>query len=369
VPTPSLPNGRFDLRAAEKCMVDIGRGLKCKSAYHVVVMTSTVLPGSMRNRLIPILEKESGKECGVDFGVCYNPEFIALGSVINDFLNPDFYLLGEFDKKSGDLLETVHRAVSLNHAPVKRMSLENAELAKIALNSFVTLKVSFSNVLADFCEVVPGGDVDIVSDALGMDKRIGRHYLTGGLGFAGPCFPRDNVALAALGDQLGLDTALLKENHAFNARIPARLVSQIVDIVPKRARILVLGLAYKPRATILDWSQGILLCKDLHSRGYLVGAHDPIALDNARSVLPEEVSLYEDLHQAIIDADAIAICTSDPVYRELPPSLFSSGGKARVVFDYWRIFSNRNSDPDVTYVFRGYGDHQGVAQRLAGMYS
>ena len=182
IPTPSEPDGSFSLAFARSAFKSIGSALKEKDHYHVIVMTSTVLPGSTRGALIPLLERESGKVCGEDFGVCYNPEFIALGSVIRDFLNPDFYLLGEFDKKAGDMLEAVHLQVSNGNSPVKRMTIENAELAKVALNSFVTLKVSFANMLAEFSEKLPFGNVDDVSDALGMDSRIGRKYLTGGLG-------------------------------------------------------------------------------------------------------------------------------------------------------------------------------------------
>jgi Predicted UDP-glucose 6-dehydrogenase len=157
-----------------------------------------VLPGATRNGLLPVLEQASGKKCGPDFGLCYSPEFIALGTVIRDFLNPDLYLIGQFDARSGAALEDVNRSVCQKDPAVHRMTIENAEIAKIALNSFVTMKVSFANTLADICERIPGGDVDAVSDALGSDSRIGRKYLTGGMGFAGPCFPRDNVALTSV---------------------------------------------------------------------------------------------------------------------------------------------------------------------------
>jgi UDPglucose 6-dehydrogenase len=227
VPTPSDERGAFTIQYARYAFKALGQALAKKNGYHVIVLTSTVLPGATRHGLLPILEKESGKKCGPDFGLCYNPEFIALGSVIRDFLNPDFYLLGQFDERSGDLLEQVHHRVSQNNAPVKRMSLENAELAKIAVNSFVTMKISFANMLAEFCEKLPGGDVDVVSDALGMDKRIGRKYLTGGFGFGGPCFPRDNVALNFMGGELGVDTRLLKSNDDYNRGLSARFVEKL----------------------------------------------------------------------------------------------------------------------------------------------
>ena len=189
VPTPSEDSGAFSTAYAEEAFAKIGSALKKKNGYHVVVLTSTVLPGATRATLLPILEKSSGKKCGPDFGLCYSPEFIALGTVLRDCLNPDFYLVGQFDEKSGDFLEEINAAVALNGAKSLRMTIENAELAKIAINGFVTLKISYANMLGEICERLPGGDIDAVSDALGMDKRIGRAYLTGGFGFGGPCFP------------------------------------------------------------------------------------------------------------------------------------------------------------------------------------
>src|SRR5207237_3507019 len=133
----------------------IGAALRDKDAYHLVVLTSTVLPGTTRQALLPVLERASGKRAGRDFGLCYSPEFIALGSVIRDFLNPDFTLIGEIDARSGSVLEQAYASIMRNHPPCKRMSLENAELAKISVNTFVTMKISFANMLADLCERIP----------------------------------------------------------------------------------------------------------------------------------------------------------------------------------------------------------------------
>ncbi len=190
VPTPSDENGSFSLQYAKWAFAEISKAIRKKTSYHNVVLTSTVLPGSTRQALVPILEKESGKKAGTDFGVCYSPEFIALGSIINDFLNPDFTLIGEIDDRCGSQLEDLYSRVVGNGAPSARMSLENAELAKISINTFVTTKITFANMLAEICEKIPGGDVDVVSNALGLDKRIGRKYLTGSIGYGGPCFPR-----------------------------------------------------------------------------------------------------------------------------------------------------------------------------------
>ncbi len=350
VPTPSDERGAFTLQYAKFAFKSLGQALKKKNGYHVIVLTSTVLPGATRHGLLPILEQESGKKCGPDFGLCYNPEFIALGSVIRDFLNPDFYLLGESDPRAGDLLEQVHHRVSQNNAPVKRMSLENAELAKIAVNSYVTMKISFANMLADFCEHLPGGDVDVVSDALGMDKRIGRKYLTGGFGFGGPCFPRDNVALNFMGKQLGVDSSLLKTNDDYNRGLSKRYVEKLQPHLPKGANVAVLGLAYKPLSHVIDESPGIYLCRALSEAGYRVIGHDNLAASNAEVALKLTALVTDSLDEALKDADVVLVATTDKSYTSLTADQLLRGKKSITVVDFWRSLKHLADDPSVRYV-------------------
>jgi UDPglucose 6-dehydrogenase len=277
VPTPSLPDNSFDLKFMINSCEQIGAALSKATNYHVVVITSTVLPGATRNVLIPALEKASGKKVGHDFGVCYNPEFIALGSVIRDFLNPDFYLVGEFDRRAGDVLSAVHARVSDNGARCKRLTIENAELAKISINSYVTLKISFANMLAGYCEKIEGGDIDSVTEALGMDSRIGPKYLKGGLGFAGPCFPRDNSALSQLGDKLGVYSGLLVENDRYNDQHTRLQLEKIQKKIDEASHITVFGLAYKPMSYISEKSPGIEFAENIASRGISLAIHDPLS--------------------------------------------------------------------------------------------
>jgi len=350
VPTPSDERGAFTLQYAKFAFKSLGQALKKKNGYHVIVLTSTVLPGATRHGLLPILEQESGKKCGPDFGLCYNPEFIALGSVIRDFLNPDFYLLGESDARAGDLLEQVHHRVSQNNAPVKRMSLENAELAKIAVNSYVTMKISFANMLADFCEHLPGGDVDVVSGALGMDKRIGRKYLTGGFGFGGPCFPRDNVALNFMGSALGVDSRLLQVNDDYNRGLSKRYVEKLQGYLPKGANVAVLGLAYKPLSHVIDESPGIYLCRALSEAGYRVIGHDNLAAANAEVALKLTALVTDSLDEALKDADVVLVTTTDQSYTSLTADAVLRGRKTVTVVDFWRCLKTLAADPRIRYV-------------------
>ena len=350
VPTPSDERGAFTLQYASYAFKALGQALKEKEGYHVIVLTSTVLPGATRHGLLPILEKESGKKCGPDFGLCYNPEFIALGSVIRDFLNPDFYLLGQFDDRSGDMLEEVHHRVSENAAPVKRMTIENAELAKIAVNSYVTMKISFANMLADFCENIPGGDVDVVSDALGMDKRIGRKYLTGGFGFGGPCFPRDNVALNFMGEELGVDSRLLATNDDYNRSLSKRYVQRLQAELPKGANVAVLGLAYKALSHVIEESPGIHLCRALSEAGYRVIGHDNLAAPYAETVLKMSALVTSDLDQALADADVVLITTGDKDYLSLTAEQLLKDRSKIIVVDFWRALPRLATDSRIHYI-------------------
>lgn len=336
VPTPSDGRGAFTLQYVAFAFEAIGKALAKRDQYHTVVLTSTVMPGSTRNALLPILERYSGKKCGEDFGLCYSPEFIALGTVIRDYLNPDFYLVGEFDDRSGATLESVNSRVALNQAPSKRMSLENAELAKISVNSFITMKISFANMLADFCERLPGGDVDVVSDALGMDRRISRDYLTGGLGYGGPCFPRDNVALAFIGNQLGASTPLLEVVDQYNRAISTRFVEKLNPYLRPGSTVAVLGLAYKPLSHVIEESSGIELCRELGNKGFRVVGYDPLATGEAQTVLGPHALLTDSLKSCLQDAESIFVTTPEELFTRLSPE-DCLGKKASItVVDFWR---------------------------------
>lgn len=352
IPTPSDVNGAFSLQYAKYAFKSIGEALKEKKSYHVVVLTSTVLPGSTRFSLLPILEKASGKKCGRDFGLCYSPEFIALGSVIRDFLNPDFYLVGQFDDRSGDMLAEVNSRTALNNAPCKRMSIENAEIAKIALNSFVTLKISYANILSELCELVPGGNVDVVTDAIGQDKRIGKHYLKGGLGFGGPCFPRDNVALSFIGKALGCDCTILDQNDSYNRNHGHRLSNKIKNFLPKGSNVAILGLAYKPMSHVVEESQGLLIARTLADVGYRVACYDPLANEGAKKELGDHAIVMDTISDCLQHADAIIVTNQDKAFKSLSAEFILKYTSDKViVIDCWRFLNEDiKNHPRIEYL-------------------
>jgi UDPglucose 6-dehydrogenase len=352
VPTPSDDRGAFSLQYAAWAFKEIGRALATKSGYYDVVLTSTVLPGATRYGLLPILEKESGKKCGRDFGLCYSPEFIALGSVIQNFLYPDFTLIGEFDPRSGDRLEKGYEEILPDHPPCMRMSLENAELTKISVNTFVTTKITFANMLAEICERIPGGDIDAVTKALGADSRIGPKYLKGGLGYGGPCFPRDNKALGFLARELGCQAGLAEVTDRENRSMPDRVMENLAHYVRRGATVAVLGLSYKPYSHVTEESQGIALAKKLSGLGARVIAYDPLAGAGARNELRDHAVVLDSLPICLEQADVVLVTTADPQFKALKAADF--GKRKTVVVDFWRILGQELSgSPNVRYVAFG----------------
>jgi UDPglucose 6-dehydrogenase len=355
VPTPSDERGAFSLEHAAHAFREIGKALAAKNEWHTVVLTSTVLPGAVRHGLVPILEQHSGRTAGADFGVCYSPVFIALGSAIRDFLNPDFLLIGELEPKSGAHLAACYADIMGVSTPLRRMQLENAELAKISVNAFVTMKITFANMLAELCAALPGGDVDVVSEAIGSDSRIGRKHLTGGLGFGGPCFPRDNAALGFMAAALGACPDMLLATDRLNRSMPERIVKQWHTRVARDATVAILGLAYKPSSHVIEASQAMMIAKAFLDRGTRVLAYDPLAGEAAKLELGGRAQMMDSARDCLRDADVVLIGTPDPEFTALTARDFRQNGRPVVVVDFWRILSDQLSRTDgIEYVPYGH---------------
>jgi UDPglucose 6-dehydrogenase len=271
---------------------------------------------------------------GVDFGFCYNPEFIALGSVIRNMLDPDFVLIGESTPGAGDQVAAIYDRLLETNPPIARLSIVNAELAKLALNSYVTMKITFANLLARLCEQLPGGDVDSVTEALGLDTRIGPKYLKGGLGYGGPCFPRDNKALLSLARGLDVPFPLAEATDAANYDLTVRAADLVASKAPPGGRVAVLGLSYKPDTAVIDESQGLLLSEMLAERGLQVTAYDPLAMEATRRVLGDQIKYAESASACIADADVVLIATPWREFRGIDYSR-AAKGRGQLVIDCW----------------------------------
>jgi len=355
VATPSDETGGFSLKYVMPAMDSLGKAIARKNAYHLVVMTSTVLPGATDEHIRPALEAASGKKCGRDFGLCYNPEFIALGSVIRDMLNPDFLLIGESDPRSGELLSDYHHSVCDNKPPIKRMNFVNAELTKLAVNTFVTTKISYANMLAAVCEKLPGADVDVVTDALGTDTRIGRKYLKGAMGYGGPCFPRDNVAFAYLARSLGTQPILAEATDRVNRLQVPRLAAIIASRLPAGGSVGILGLSYKAGTNVVEESQGVELARHLLEQGVAISMYDPAALESTRRVLEGAGHYAASVEDCAARSDVVAIVTPWETFRSLEPRMLRRTLGRPAVVDCWRQLERAKFEPTVDYLTMGTG--------------
>jgi len=365
VPTPSGEDGTFSLRFVLNAAESIAQGLRRKSGYHVVVISSTVMPGSTGGEVLPLLEQISGKKCGPDFGLCYNPEFIALGSVIRDMSSPDMILIGESDERAGAMLESLYRQVCANNPPMARMNFVNAELTKISVNTYVTTKISYANMLAEICEQVPGADCDVVSAALGLDTRIGRKYLKGAFGYGGPCFPRDNVAFAKFAEMRGVDATIAKATDTVNRKQVSRLAARVVQLLPPGEPVAILGLSYKPDTEVIEESQALMLARQLASEGCKVVAYDPAAMNNAKAALGAAVTFAESLESCVAQAAVIVIATPWSQFKALRPEHLRTTGERPVVVDWWKMFSPSTFEAAADYIACGRGPAMGEGRWAA----
>lgn len=359
VATPSEPGGEFSLKYALPAMQEIGAALAEKDGYHLVVLTSTVMPGTTGGPVRLALETASGKQAGVEFGLCYSPEFIALGSVIRDLRNPDFLLIGESDPRAGDLLLETYTSVCENDPPSARMNYTNAEITKLAVNTFVTTKISYANMLAQVCERLPSANVDVVTSALGMDSRIGPKYLKGGAGYGGPCFPRDNRAFAALAADVGADAWLAQATDRQNVAQVTWVAAEVRRRLRPGERVAVLGLAYKTNTNIAEESHGLNLTRALAEAGIDVVAHDFAAVGQADGLLADlgdRVTITSELAEDLWGASVIVVATPWSQYRTLLEGLHAQAG-GPVVLDCWRLLSAAGDDP--SYIAVGVGRSMG----------
>ena len=356
VPTPSGPDGRFSMSYALASAEKIGAALRKKDGWHLVVLSSTVMPGSTGGAMLPALERHSGKKCGRDFGLCYNPEFIALGSVIRDMLNPDMILIGESDERSGALLEEFYGGVCESDPRIRRMNYVNAELTKLSVNTFVTTKISYANMLAEVCETLPGADVDVVTAAIGCDTRIGHKYLKGALGYGGPCFPRDNIAFSALARANGAEPLLAEATDKLNKHQVPRLAELISSHLPQGGTVAILGLSYKPNTEVIEESQGVALAKFLAERGKRVVVYDPAAMENAKNALPPSVTFAASMAECAHQADVLAILTPWAEFRALRPDHLKKSEPYPTVLDCWRQLSRKEFHDAAIYLTLGAGE-------------
>ena len=315
VGTPSNSDGSINLSYVREAAKGIGSVLKVKDGYHLVVIRSTVIPGTTRDVVIPLLEKYSGKKVGEDIGVAFNPEFLQEGKAVQAFFNPDRIIVGELDSKAGDVLAELYQDMA---APIVRTDVTTAEMIKYVSNAFLATKVSFINEIANICQKL-GVDVYDVVKGISFDYRIGDRFLNAGIGFGGSCLPKDLRSLVhASSNKLGYPAPLLRAvldvNDAQALKIVEIAERRLGDLDGKE--VTVLGLAFKPNTDDVREAPALRVIRVLLEKGASVTAYDPEAMENARVALPAGVRYCDSATEAIGDSDCVLIVTEWDEFRD-----------------------------------------------------
>jgi UDPglucose 6-dehydrogenase/GDP-mannose 6-dehydrogenase len=340
----------IDLSHVGRAADEIGRALARKPGYHVVVVKSTVVPGTTTGLVRERLEAASGRRAGADFGLGANPEFLTEGQAIEDFLHPDRIVLGGIDERTLRALDELYAGFA--GAPVIRTNPSTAEMIKYASNALLATLISFANEFADLCSAL--GDVDARDVMHGVHESAylttaGRDgarkrapiagFLEAGCGFGGSCLPKDVSALAAYGGERGVDMRVLRATLDVNRERPARVIAHLRRHFPslRGKTVAVLGLAFKPDTDDVRESPAFPIVRRLLEEGARVSAHDPVANDNARRALGDLPVRYTDtLGEALAGCDAVVVVTRWKQFEALA-DLVAGAEPAPLVFDARRM--------------------------------
>ena len=342
VGTPSRKNGSIDLKYIEQASKDIAIAIKDIEEYFVIVIKSTVVPGTAL-KIIDNLEKHSRKKNSIHFGVIVNPEFLQEGSAINDTLRPDKIVVGVNSEKDKKIIYKLFKKIYRKNLPIVYTTPSNAELIKYANNSLLATKISFMNYISRIAERIPDGDVNEIKNAIGMDKRISESFLNAGLGFGGSCFPKDVKALIAFSKELGVNSEILQSVLAINN---TQFMS-VFNILNKELgqlegkRISILGLAFKPETDDIRDATSIKIIKRLLDKKAKVRVYDPIANNNTKRIFGSSITYAKDSESCIRNSDCCIIVTEWKEFKMLKPKDFIRLMKRPLIIDGRRIFSKK----------------------------
>jgi UDPglucose 6-dehydrogenase len=293
------------------------------------------MPGTIERELIPAIERASGRKAGVGFEVCYDPDFVALGETVNGFLKPELVIIGETSAAAGSRVEAVHRAVCQNTPHIARMSIASAEVAKVALNAYITVKITFANHLANICERVPNADVDAITQAIGTDSRISRKYFTGGMAFGGTCFPRDTFAYKKLSAIVGLASPLMDAAEAINEVQNTQLLDAVLRARTDGSIVGVAGVAFRTDTPVIEGSPAVDLIEKLLARRIPVIVFDPLAHDITRAQFGDHVQYASSLEDCLSRSEVVAVTHRSRVFKAAIECYVST--RPLTIVDCWRL--------------------------------
>lgn len=325
VGTPQGQDGSADLTYITAACKDIAENLQ----NDVIIVTKSTVPVGT-NEFIK-KEIESNLVQRLTIKVASNPEFLRQGSAVYDTFHGDRIVIGSNDQEALDILSEVYERFNL---PIIKTDLRSAEMIKYAANAFLATKISFINEMANLSERI-GANIDHVAEGIGMDQRIGRAFLNAGIGYGGSCFPKDTRALISIGQNVDYNMSILKSvvevNDFQRAGIVERVLSRLNDLSDRK--VAVLGLAFKPNTDDMREAASIVVTRKLLEFGAKVHAYDPIATENARKVLSDQITFESSLDSAVRDADVAIILTEWKEIKEYPLEKYRENMKTAIIFD------------------------------------
>ncbi len=350
VGTPGDSSGKFTTDYVLSACEAIGGAIREKDAKQLIVLVSSVTAGSIDDEIIPALEKHSGKRVGDGFDFAYSPVFIALGTMIRDYFEPDFTLIGESSAEAGNrLLSLLRNFYTKSNVPTIRTNFVNAEIIKLALSTFITTKISYANMLAELCTNIPGADVDVVTQGIAVDKRVSPKAFKGGVSYGGPCFPRDNRALMYLTKKYGVNGSIVEATDRYNHYV-VEMLAELALAHGKGVPIGVLGYAFKQDTDVIDESTGVELTDYLLSKGANVIGYDRVAGPSAASLYGERMRFMSSLESIVSEAPVLLIATAWEEYREKLIGVLSAQLDKRILIDPWRLFKSSDWPANVEYI-------------------
>ncbi len=342
LPTPQGEDGSADLKYVHGIAEDIGEILKenPEHDFKIIVNKSTVPVGTCAS-VTNIIKKQGGQ----DFEVVSNPEFLREGYAIDDFMKPDRIVIGATSQNVMKKMKTLYAPFVMQGNPIIEMNPESAEVTKYAANSYLAMRITFMNELANFCERV-GANVDLVRKGMGSDVRIGKHFLFPGIGYGGSCFPKDVNALIKTSKEHGSEIKLLSLVDQINKEQKLVLVKKVLkhfdnDIAGKKFAIW--GLAFKPNTDDMREAPSVVVINELLKLGAKVSAYDPEAMENAKFYLQDRIEYVDNQYDALKEADALLILTEWNEFRNPNFIHVKELLKNPVVFDGRNIFNRRRT--------------------------
>ena len=344
VGTPQKKNGEIDLSSIKAVVRSVGKLISKNKKKPIILIKSTVIPRTTKNVILPILEKNSRKKAGKDFGLISNPEFLQEGRAIHDTIKPHVVVLGGYKTKFMKKTEKFFSWFNPN-VPIIISNHQTVEMIKYANNSFLATKISFINQIANICQEIPDTNIDDVADTIGLDPRIGNLFLNAGPGYGGSCLPKDMKAIINLSSKIGVNPTLLTAVEKINKQQINYIVTLIKQNIGKikGKKLTILGVAFKPGTDDIRDSMGIDLVKRLLKLGAKIIIHDPKALENARKIFYDNIKYVKSVPSALKDCQCAIIMTEWKEYEKINNKTIKHMAK-KVIIDSRRIIYNKNLD-------------------------